>query len=79
MLIIYCSKHIITWVEQQNMEYMCLCIGWSGFDSWQGKIFLSATTTILALGPTLPPIQWYQGSFLRGEVAGAWTWPLTSI
>jgi hypothetical protein len=43
-------------------------------------IFLFTTASRTTLGPTQPPIQWVTGgSFPGGKVAGAWSWPLTSI
>jgi len=42
--------------------------------------FFFATTSSPPLGPTQPPIQWLLVTlFLGGKVAGAWSWPLTSI
>jgi len=43
-----------------------------GFDSWQGLgIFLFTTASIMALGPTQPPIQWVPGA-LSLEVKWPW-------
>jgi len=44
------------------------------------KIFLSSTAFIPALGPTQSIIQCVPShSFPEGKVAGAWSWPYTSI
>jgi hypothetical protein len=38
-----------------------------GFDSWWGLgIVLFTTTSIMALGPTQPPIQWVPGALFLG-------------
>jgi len=43
-------------------------------------IFLFATKSRLAQGPTQPPIQWVPWILsLGGRVDGMWSWPLTSI
>jgi len=34
------------------------------------RIFLFTTASRMALGPTLPPIQWYQSFFRLGKAAG---------
>jgi hypothetical protein len=42
-------------------------IGVPGFDSQQGLgIFLFTTASIMALGPTQPPIQWVPGALSLG-------------
>jgi hypothetical protein len=44
-----------------------LQIGQPGFEPWQGQwIFLLASTSRLALGPTRPPIQWELGVLSPG-------------
>jgi hypothetical protein len=48
-----------------------LWAGRSGFDFQQGRIFLSATTSRLVLGPIKPPVHWVSGSFLGGKAAAA--------
>jgi len=49
--------------------------GWGGVRFPAGLwIFLFATASRAALGPTKLPIQW-----VPGKAAGAWRWPLTSI
>ena len=50
---------------------------WSGNRILMGRDF--AHPSILALGPTLPPIWWMLGLFLRGKAAGAWQWPSTHL
>jgi hypothetical protein len=45
-----------------------------GFKFQQGQeVYLCSQTSILALGPTQPPIQWHQVSFLRVQ------WPVRDV
>jgi hypothetical protein len=60
------------------MEYKCACIGWSGFDSWHGRIFLPQHPYWLQGLPNFLS-SGYQGCFVNGKVTRAWTWPLTTI
>jgi hypothetical protein len=43
-----------------------LWVGWPGFNSQQGKIFLFSTVSRPTLGPTHPPIQWVLGALSLG-------------
>jgi hypothetical protein len=38
----------------------------TGFDSWQGKIFIFSEVSRLNMEPTQPPLQWVPGNLYPG-------------
>jgi hypothetical protein len=45
-----------------------------------GKKFLFSASSRLAMGSTLPPIQWVPAAFSLGcKTAGAWSWPYLQL
>jgi hypothetical protein len=52
---------------------------WRKFGSCPSRENIFSRLCRPGMGPTQPSVQWVQTFLLRGKVAGAWCWPLTSI
>ena len=64
----------------QSVQWLGCVLDGAGFEYCQGQeIFLFSKTSISALRPNCPPIQWVLGFFPWGHTARTCGWLLTSI